>query len=73
MAVKDEIAVVLQGQNPEGTRRHAWSVVAGRDLFGSAASIIASSRRRPPPSPSWKSSASRVAKIGETAECRREP
>lgn len=34
MAVVDEIAVVLQGQNPEGTRRRAWSVVAGRDLFG---------------------------------------
>ncbi|WP_018268669.1 WGR domain-containing protein [Methylosinus sp. LW4] len=34
MAAMDEIAIALQGRNPEANRHRSWRVEAGRDLFG---------------------------------------
>ncbi|WP_246721716.1 WGR domain-containing protein [Methylosinus sp. H3A] len=34
MAAMDEIAIALQGRNPDANRHRSWRVEAGRDLFG---------------------------------------
>jgi hypothetical protein len=34
MAAMDEIAIALQGRNPEANRHRTWRIKAGRDLFG---------------------------------------
>jgi predicted DNA-binding WGR domain protein len=34
MTVMNEIAILLQGRNPEANRRRAWRVEGGPDLFG---------------------------------------